>query len=121
MTEPLPVLPTPGRERAPDAGHLLSQRPEHPAEPRRFYHLGDTEWRDVDAAVDYARDHGATGIVLYGWSVGGTLTITALRRMPAADLGLVRAMVLDSGRRLDDNPGLPGREAPSAGVRHLGG
>jgi uncharacterized protein len=67
-----------------------------PASPDGFYHLGDTEWRDVQSAVEYAQAHGATGIVLYGWSMGGGTVLTALRRMPAGDTGLVRAVVLDS-------------------------
>lgn len=67
-----------------------------PASPDNYYHLGDTEWRDVAAGVAYAKAHGATGVVLYGWSMGGALNMTALRRMPAADAALIRAVVLDS-------------------------
>ena len=61
-----------------------------------LYHLGDTEWSDVRAAVSYAREHGATGIVLYGISFGGGTVMTALRRMPADEAALIRAVVLDS-------------------------
>jgi pimeloyl-ACP methyl ester carboxylesterase len=60
------------------------------------YRLGETEWRDVAAAVGYARRNGATGVVLYGWSMGGAVVMTALRRMPAADATLVRGVILDS-------------------------
>src|SRR5262249_23704830 len=55
-----------------------------------------TEWRDVAFAIDYARAHGATGVVLYGWSMGGAMALTALRRMPPDDSALVRGVVLDS-------------------------
>lgn len=68
-----------------------------PASADGRYHLGDTEWRDVQAAIGYARDHGATGVVLYAWSMGGALSMTALRRMPATDASLVKGVVLDSG------------------------
>jgi pimeloyl-ACP methyl ester carboxylesterase len=67
-----------------------------PSSPDRFYHLGDTEWRDVAAAIGYARGHGARSVVLYGWSMGGTLVMTALRRMPHADAAMVSGLVLDS-------------------------
>jgi pimeloyl-ACP methyl ester carboxylesterase len=70
--------------------------PDAPASPDGFYHLGDTEWRDLAAAVRYAREHGATGIVLFGWSMGGGTALTALRRLPVADAALIRGLVLDS-------------------------
>jgi alpha-beta hydrolase superfamily lysophospholipase len=53
--------------------------------------LGATEWHDADAAVTYAIQHGASGVVLYGYSLGGALALTEARnRAP------VRAVVLDS-------------------------
>ncbi|MDG4825755.1 hypothetical protein O7635_28240 [Asanoa sp. WMMD1127] len=70
--------------------------PDAPASPDGYYHLGDTEWRDLAAAIRYARDGGATGVVLFGWSMGGGATLTALRRLPVADAALVRGLVLDS-------------------------
>jgi pimeloyl-ACP methyl ester carboxylesterase len=65
-----------------------------PASRDRIYHLGDTEWRDVAAAIRYAADRGATAIVLYGWSMGGAIVLTTLRRAPEAHL--VVGVVLDS-------------------------
>ncbi|WP_203699910.1 alpha/beta hydrolase [Asanoa iriomotensis] len=70
--------------------------PDAPASPDGFYHLGDTEWRELAAAIRYARDHGATGIVLFGWSMGGGIALTALRRLPVAEAALIRGLVLDS-------------------------
>lgn len=58
---------------------------------RRF---GDAEWHDLDAAVRYARTRGATGVVLYGFSMGGGIVETYLDR--ATDTSLVRGVVLDS-------------------------
>jgi pimeloyl-ACP methyl ester carboxylesterase len=65
-----------------------------PASRDRIYHLGDTEWHDVAAAITYAGDRGATAIVLYGWSMGGAIVLNTLRRAPEAHL--VVGAVLDS-------------------------
>jgi dienelactone hydrolase len=96
MSEPLRVLPTLAASGHPTLVISYRNDPNTPHSPDGYYHLGDTEWRDVDAAIGYARAHGATGVVLYGWSMGATLTVTALRRMPAADVSFVHAVILDS-------------------------
>ena len=44
---------------------------EAPRSRAGTYALGATEWRDVDAAVGYARRRGARRVVLMGWSMGG--------------------------------------------------
>jgi fermentation-respiration switch protein FrsA (DUF1100 family) len=96
MVEPLRILPTLAADGHPTLVISYRNDPNTPHSPDGYYHLGDTEWRDVEAAIGYARAHGATGVVLYGWSMGGTLTVTALRRMGAADVSFVRAVILDS-------------------------
>ena len=58
------------------------------------YALGDTEWQDLDAAITYAVDHGATDIVLMGWSMGGAICLQAMGRAVHRDR--VRAIALDS-------------------------
>ncbi|WP_433477337.1 alpha/beta hydrolase family protein [Spirillospora sp. CA-142024] len=58
----------------------------------RKNHLGATEWHDVVSAMGYARAHGATDVVLYGWSMGGAMVMTTLRKDPS----FVRGVVLDS-------------------------
>jgi alpha-beta hydrolase superfamily lysophospholipase len=67
---------------------------EAPASADRRYGLGDTEWSDVDAAMRFAVDNGATDIVLMGWSMGGATVLQALTRSELR--GLVRGVVLDS-------------------------
>lgn len=58
------------------------------------YGLGDTEWQDVAAAMRFAREHGATEIVLMGWSMGGAIVMQAALR--AEDRDLVSGIVLES-------------------------
>ncbi|MGD9935001.1 MAG: alpha/beta hydrolase [Dehalococcoidia bacterium] len=67
---------------------------EAPADPDHRYHLGNEEWRDVEAAVAYAIDHGASGVVLVGHSMGGGAVMAFLERSAAADR--IAAVVLDS-------------------------
>ncbi|WP_416377119.1 alpha/beta hydrolase family protein [Arthrobacter sp. CDRTa11] len=58
------------------------------------YGLGSTEWRDVEAGIEYALANGAEEIVLFGWSMGGAICLQT------ADLSrfrhLIRALVLDA-------------------------
>jgi alpha-beta hydrolase superfamily lysophospholipase len=58
------------------------------------YALGDREWVDIDAAMDFAIARGAREIVLMGWSMGGATVLQALTRSPRA--ALVTGVVLDS-------------------------
>lgn len=65
-----------------------------PATADHYYHLGETEWHEIDAAMEYALDHGATELVLYGWSMGGAIVLQAAVRSTRADS--VVALILDS-------------------------
>lgn len=58
------------------------------------YGLGDTEWRDVDAAISYARQQGASEIFLMGWSMGGAIVLQASARSENASM--IRGIILDS-------------------------
>lgn len=58
------------------------------------YALGATEWRDLDAAIDYARAHGARRVIVMGWSMGGALALQAAFDSPHGDV--IAGLVLDS-------------------------
>lgn len=65
-----------------------------PRSPDGLGHLGDSEWRDLDAAIRYAVRYGAERVILYGWSTGASMALRA-----AADSTLtarISGLVLDS-------------------------
>jgi alpha-beta hydrolase superfamily lysophospholipase len=75
---------------------LVSYRNDEdaPGSDDRRYALGDVEWRDVDAAIGFAIERGATDIVLMGWSMGGAIVLQTATRSQHAEL--IRGIVLDS-------------------------
>ena len=60
----------------------------------RRYALGGTEWRDVEAAVEFAIANGARGIILMGWSMGGATSLQA--SILSRHRELFRGLVLES-------------------------
>jgi uncharacterized protein len=55
--------------------------------------LGQEEWTDVSAAVDFARSQGAEDVVVYGPSMGGAIALGyAVRATP----GTVRGLILEA-------------------------
>ncbi|MFF9122241.1 alpha/beta hydrolase [Streptomyces sp. NPDC014889] len=65
-----------------------------PRPPDGLNHLGETEWRDLDAAIRYAVRYGAERIVLHGWSTGATMALRAATRSATRDR--ITGLVLDS-------------------------
>jgi hypothetical protein len=47
---------------------------------RRRSNLGANEWKQLEQAVRYALEHGASRIVLFGWSLGGMIVGQYLRK-----------------------------------------
>jgi pimeloyl-ACP methyl ester carboxylesterase len=91
--EALRVLPTLATLGLPTLAVTYRNDEGAPPSPDRRYHLGATEWRDVAAAIRYARSQGASDVILYGWSMGGAAAMMTLRR--AAEAEFVRALVMD--------------------------
>jgi uncharacterized protein len=65
-----------------------------PASADRRYALGETEWRDVDSAIGFALESGATDVVLMGWSMGGATVLQSAMRSAHRDF--LRGLVLES-------------------------
>lgn len=58
------------------------------------YSLGQGEWRDVEAGINYAISNGAERIVLFGWSLGAAIALQAAALSPNSSR--VVGMVLDA-------------------------
>ncbi|MFW0119048.1 alpha/beta hydrolase family protein [Rothia sp. P5764] len=71
---------------------------EAPASEDGRYGLGFTEWRDIEVAIDYALSHGAEDVVLFGWSMGGSICMQTVDL--ASNRRAIRGLVLD-GPALD--------------------
>ena len=78
-----------------------------------FYRWGLTEWNDVEAAFQFARNRGAEDFVLYGFGMGATIALTHLHESDSTGdvLGAVLdSPVLDLGAVVDqiaDERGIP--------------
>jgi len=91
--------------------------PGAPRSPDGLRRWGQAEWRDLEAAVGYAVDHGATGVVLVGYSMGGGVVTSFLYQSPLA--AKVRGVILDSpGLNLDAivDHGARDRKLPALGL-----
>jgi pimeloyl-ACP methyl ester carboxylesterase len=67
--------------------------PGQPVDASGEYRYGVTERDDLAAAVEYAREQGATDIVLYGYSTGAAISMAYAIRQP---IGTVSAMIFDA-------------------------
>lgn len=92
LTQGLRIVPT---LRAAGLTTLIpSYRGDEGAPPAPRSGLGSHEWRDLEAAVEHAIEHGAERIVLVGYSMGAALITAFLRRSEQA--ASVVGVVLDS-------------------------
>ncbi|MGP4004718.1 alpha/beta hydrolase [Streptomyces sp. 8N706] len=91
---PMVVMPFLHRNRFPvlDLGYRGDVGAPRP--PDGISHLGDTEWRDLEAGIRYAVLYGAETVVLYGFSTGATMALHAAAH--SALRHRIRGLVLDS-------------------------
>ncbi|NEB77215.1 alpha/beta fold hydrolase, partial [Streptomyces sp. SID14478] len=65
-----------------------------PRSPDGLGHLGETEWRDLDAAIRYAVRYGARHVIVLGFSTGAAMALHAAAHSALRER--IRGLVLDS-------------------------
>ncbi|HLP23387.1 MAG TPA: alpha/beta fold hydrolase, partial [Microbacteriaceae bacterium] len=61
------------------------------------YGLGGSEWADVCAAIEFARESGARRIVLFGWSMGALIALRAAAAEQDANQSDIVGIAIESG------------------------
>jgi dienelactone hydrolase len=93
-TETLRALAVVARQGYPALAISYRNDPGAPRTSDGLRRWGATEWRDLEAATGYALGHGAAGVVLVGYSMGGAVVTSFLLASPLA--ARVRGVVLDA-------------------------
>ncbi|WP_327391908.1 MULTISPECIES: hypothetical protein [unclassified Streptomyces] len=91
---PMVVFPFYRRQRMPVLDIAYRGDPGAPGPLDGISHLGDTEWRDLDAAIRYAVRYGARRVILHGWSSGATMALHAALNSSLRER--ISGLVLDS-------------------------
>lgn len=66
-----------------------------PQDASGYYQYGRTEWLDLEGAVAYALENGASDVVLYSYSTGGALSMAFLYKSGRAEAA--KGLILDAG------------------------
>ena len=92
----------------------LSYRNHSESDPSAdgFFHYGDSEWEDAVTGLEYLQAQGIKRVVLYGFSMGSSVALETLERMPA---GLPEPVAL-----IIDSPLLDPRTVFRQGARKMG-
>lgn len=74
-----------------------------PADPSGYFQYGVTEWADILAAVQFARDNGAREIVFAGYGTGASHALSYVFRHNFDDIGgvIIDSGNIDIGRTID--------------------
>lgn len=77
-----------------------------PEDPSGLLRYGESEWLDLESAVQFALNEGAEDVVLFGTSMGGGIVESFLARSELADRTaavVLDAPMLDFSETVDDN------------------
>ncbi|MFJ2475758.1 alpha/beta hydrolase [Streptomyces sp. NPDC087659] len=88
------LMPFLTEQRLPVLAPAYRGDPGAPASPDGLGHLGDSEWRDLDAAVRFAVRGGADRVILHGWSTGASMALHAAANSALRER--IAGLVLDS-------------------------
>ena len=88
-----------------------------PSTPKAAYSYGRDEWEELDGAAGYALAHGASDLVLVGYSMGGAITLSFMANSPHASA--VSALVLDAPMTHLEETVAHGAKAAGLPVRFL--
>ncbi|MFE4057483.1 alpha/beta hydrolase [Streptomyces sp. NPDC059096] len=91
---PLNVMEFLAAQRLPVLDISYRGDPGAPRSPDGLGHLGDSEWRDLDAAIRHAVRLGAERVVLHGWSTGASMALHAAANSALSER--IAGLVLDS-------------------------
>ena len=99
-----PVLPLVARLGLPAL--IISYRNDEgaPASADGFHRYGQTDWQDLEGAIEYAIEHGAERLILMGYSMGGAMILNFLYQSQLADrvVGIILdAPMLNFGATVD--------------------
>ena len=102
--EALRIMPTIVEDGLPILAFNYRNDEGAPASADSWHWLGYTEWRDIEAAMQYALDNGAEDFILYGYSMGGGMCLNLLYESQLADkvcAVVLNSPLLDFGGTLD--------------------
>lgn len=86
--------------------------PGAPRDASGHYRFGLSEWEDLEAAVEEARERGAEQVVFMGCSTGGAIILSALERSKVVR-DVARGLVLDAPNlAMEDTVRLQARNSP---------
>jgi len=100
----LRILPTPVSAGLPTLVVTYRGSEGAPKAPDDRLTYGKQEWHDLEAAVQYALDHGARSVVLEGMSMGGAVVVAFLLESPLASRAsgvILDAPMLDLARTVE--------------------
>lgn len=84
---------------------------EGPSSKDARCHLGESEWHDIEAALQFVAERGGTECIVFGWSLGATMALNAVQRSPLART--IKGLVMVS-------PALVWEEVLRANAHHHG-